>query len=266
MAFGDGSFHIPSAIACLLAALLIQIGTNLANDYFDCKKGADIDRVGPTRVTQAGLIKPSLVFQVMGIVFTMAALTSIYLVCRGGLVIALIAVASIISGICYTAGKRPLGYVGLGEVFVLIFFGPVAVGGTYYVQTLDMNWAVVVAGLGPGLLSCAILAVNNLRDMQGDRQVGKNTLAVRFGRTFAITEYLILILLGVLCPLGVYLITRDHIGILAASLIALPAAWAVKTVMTTTDPEKLNQMLAATGALLLVYSILFAAGWVLCSR
>lgn len=266
LAFGDGSFHFLSAAACLCAALLIQIGTNLANDYFDFKKGADVNRTGPTRVAQAGLIQPSTVLKAACLSFFIAGLISIYLILRAGPVIAVIAVISIVSGFWYTAGKKALAYLGLGELFVFIFFGPVAVGGTYYVQTMDMNMAVLAAGLGPGFISCAILAVNNLRDIEGDRQVAKKTLAVRFGRSFARWEYTLLITASSLCPFLVYSITNDHIGILLASLIIIPALTTIRTVITSLDAVQLNKSLALTGVWLLLYSILFSIGWILWSR
>jgi 1,4-dihydroxy-2-naphthoate octaprenyltransferase len=266
MAFGDGTFHLLSAIACLAGALLIQIGTNLANDYFDFKKGADAHRIGPLRVTQAGLISPSAVLKATIFVFMLAALVSLYLVYKGGWPIAIVAGVSILCGFLYTAGPKPLAYVGLGELFVLIFFGPVAVGGTYYVQTQDLNWAIVTSGLGPGFLSCAILAVNNLRDIDGDRRANKMTLAVRFGRSFACGEYLFFMLAMTVCPFVVFLITHDHWLMVIASVTGFLAIGTIKTVMTTAEPERLNQMLAHTGRWLFIYSILFSIGWILCSR
>lgn len=266
MAFGDGGFHAPSALACLVGALLIQIGTNLANDYFDFKKGADVNRVGPTRVTQAGIIKPQTVLGAALLVFALAALVSVYLVYRAGWVIAIIAVSAIVSGLLYTAGRKPLGYLGLGEFFVFIFFGPVAVAGTYFVQTFDVNLAVVVAGIAPGFLSCAILAVNNLRDIDGDKKVGKRTLAVRFGRDFALCEYLFCVLTVTIIPFVIYLITNDHWGMITSSIVGFFAIGTVKTVMTKTDPASLNKALVETGLLLLIYSSIFSLGWVLCSR
>src|SRR5208283_4567440 len=139
--------------------------------------------------------------------FVLAALSSIYLVHRAGVCILIIAIASIFSGILYTAGPKPLGYLGLGDLFVLIFFGPVAVGVTYFTQALEINWAVIAAGLAPGFLSMAILAVNNLRDMDTDRRAGKLTLAVRFGRSFAMSEYLFCIIAATLIPFTLVLIT-----------------------------------------------------------
>jgi 1,4-dihydroxy-2-naphthoate octaprenyltransferase len=267
MAFGDGVFHAPSALMALSAALCIQIGTNLANDYFDFKKGADTsDRKGPTRVTQAGLIKAPLVLWVSIVFFVLAALSSIYLIHRAGVCILIIAIVSILSGIFYTAGPRPWGYLGLGDLLVLIFFGPVAVAGTYFTQGLEMNWAVIVAGLAPGFLSMAILAINNLRDIDTDRRVGKLTLAVRFGRSFAMSEYLFCIIAATLTPFAVVLITGDHQGIAAASLIGFCAIPCVKAAFTHLDGDGLNRVLGDTGRLLLIYSAVFSIGWVLCSH
>jgi len=220
MAFGDGIQHFPTAFICLLAALAIQIGTNIANDYYDFKKGTDTaERIGPKRVTQAGLIDPSTMRFAFILSFSIAALLSVWLIYRGGLPIAIIAILSIISGIFYTAGPRPLGYIGLGDLFVLIFFGPVAVAGTYYVQSLEMNMAVILAGLAPGLLSVAILTINNLRDINSDRNAGKKTLAVRFGRSFTISEYLFAIMAASLVPVLIYWIIEDHIAILACGAL-----------------------------------------------
>jgi 1,4-dihydroxy-2-naphthoate octaprenyltransferase len=266
MAFGDGVFNLPVAIACLAGSLFIQIGTNLANDYFDFKKGADVNRIGPVRVTQAGLIKPQTVLLASIVFFILAALVSISLIIRGGYPIAIIAVVSILCGFLYTAGKRPLGYLGLGEIFVFIFFGPVAVAGTYYVLALDINWAVIVAGIAPGLLSCAILAINNLRDIEGDKKVQKKTLAVRFGSNFAASEYLFCILGAALTPFLVLLITLDHFGIAVSSLVGFLAIPTVRKVMTAHQAVDLNKALAQTGLWLSLYSILFSIGWVLCSR
>lgn len=263
MAYGDGIHHVPSAILCLLAALSIQIGTNIANDYFDFKKGADTEeRIGPTRVTQAGLIAPNIVRLAFIFSFAVAGFICFLLVHRAGWPIAAIGIVSIISGILYTAGPKPLGYIGLGELFVLIFFGPVAVGGTYYVQSLEMNYAVILAGLAPGLISVAILVVNNYRDMASDAKTGKNTLVVRFGRTFGQFEFITAILCAALIPVFIYIRIEDHIAILWSAFICLPAIPIIHTVLTKTDGPQLNKCLAKTGGLLLLYSILFSIGWI----
>lgn len=264
MAFGDGIHHFPTALVCLLAAVAIQIGTNIANDYYDFKKGADTaERIGPTRVTQAGLIKPSTMRLAFIASFTIAALASILLVYRGGWPIAVIGILSIVSGIFYTAGPRPLGYMGLGDLFVLIFFGPVAVGGTYYAQSLEMNMAVLLAGFAPGFISVAILTINNLRDMRSDEKTGKHTLAVRFGRSFTISEYLFAIIIASLIPVFIYWLIEDHIAILACSALIIIAIPVIKTVCEKSDGPSLNKALAQTGKLLMVYSLIFSLGWVL---
>lgn len=264
MAFGDRAGHWPSALAALVGAVSIQIGTNFANDYFDFKKGADQhERLGPTRMTQAGLIKPYAMRTATIFAFSLALLVGIYLVWRGGWPIAIIGLLSILLGIMYTGGPYPLGYHGLGEVFVLIFFGPVAVGGTYYVQALDINSIVLLAGLPPGLFSVAILAVNNLRDIKSDELAGKKTLAVLFGRTFARMEYLLAITIATLLPVFFCLTTHRHFFSLLTLLVLLAAAPAFKTLLGKTDGPALNNVLAATGMLLLLYSVIFSVGWLL---
>ena len=264
MAYGDGVHHIFSAMLCLIAALSIQIGTNLANDYFDFKKGADNEeRIGPTRVTQAGLITPQIVKRAFIISFAICVLASYALIQRGGWPITMIMIVSIISGILYTAGPYPLGYVGLGDLFVFIFFGPVAVAGTYYVQSYEMNTAVILAGIAPGLISTAILAVNNYRDIDSDAKSGKRTLAVRFGRAFAQREYLVCILLASVIPFIIFYVTHDHIHILLCSFLPLLAIKPIANVFCSTDGPTLNKTLAYTGKLLLIFSVIFSIGWIL---
>jgi len=264
MAYGDGVHDFPVAWNCLGVALLLQIGTNLANDYFDHKKGADTaERVGPVRVTQSGLVPPLAVLAAALLCFVLTAYFSVDLIQRGGQTMLFLAIASILSGLLYTAGPFPFGYLGLGEIFVLFFFGVVAVTGTYYVQSLEINAAIIVAGLGPGLLSAAILSVNNLRDIEGDRKANKRTLAVRFGKVFAHYEYLFCVIMASLIPIVIYLMINDRSYILIASFTALIAIPIVRTVLTQEDGPTLNKALAATGGLLLVYSILFSIGWIL---
>ena len=264
MAFEAKAGHWPSALAALIGAVLIQVGTNFANDYFDFKKGADQrQRLGPTRMTQAGLIKPQSMRTATAVAFSLALLIGAYLVWRGGWPIAVIGLLSILLGIMYTGGPYPLGYHGLGDIFVLVFFGPVAVGGTYYVQALDIDSIVLLAGLSPGLFSVAILTVNNLRDVESDRAAGKRTLPVRFGRTFARMQYLLSIAVATLLPVFFYFTTHRHLFSLL-SLLVLPAAVpAIKTVFGKTDGPALNNVLAATGKLLLLYSVIFSVGWLI---
>lgn len=263
MALENDGFHLYSALMALLGAIMIQIGTNFANDYFDYQKGADQkDRLGPTRVTQAGLVNPSTMKSATIFIFTIAILAGTYLVWRGGLPILLIGLLSIIFGILYTAGPFPLAYIGLGDVFVLIFFGPVAVGGTYYVQTLEINIPVILSGLAPGLFSVAILTVNNLRDINSDSEVGKKTLAVRFGTSFSKLEYLLSIVLACFIPLLLYINYQKHLYSVITLVVLIIAVPSIKKLFTT-EGRELNNVLASTGKLLLLYSLLFSIGWLL---
>ena len=264
MAYEAGGGAWLPAVAALFGSIMIQVGTNFANDYFDYKKGADSDnRLGPLRVTQAGLVKPDTMKRAVAIAFLLACAAGAYLVWRAGWPIALIGLLSVACGILYTAGPYPLGYIGLGDLFVLVFFGPVAVGGTYYVQTLDLDGIVVLSGMAPGLFSVAILTVNNLRDMDGDRVAGKKTLAVRFGRTFARMEFLLSIVTASAIPALLYLSTKRHVYSLLAAMVPFLALSAIRKVFTSTDGAVLNDVLAATGKLLLVYSLIFSVGWLL---
>lgn len=263
MALGDGGFHWPSAVLCFLGALIIQIGTNLANDYYDFKKGTDTsERTGPVRVTQAGLIAPKTVQIAAIFSFGIALVIAFELSIRGGWPLLAIGIAAIISGFLYTAGPKPLGYNGLGELFVFIFFGPVAVAGTYYIQMREINPAVVLAGIAPGLLSAAILVVNNLRDIETDRKANKKTLAVRFGQTFTQMQYILFISIAALMPIVIYMVIHERIHILWSSIILLLfGTFSIHSVCTKNDGSALNHVLANTGLLLLTYSLLFSFGW-----
>ncbi|HQP09894.1 MAG TPA: 1,4-dihydroxy-2-naphthoate polyprenyltransferase [Candidatus Omnitrophota bacterium] len=264
MAFGDGVHHFPTAILCLLGAAAIQIGTNLANDYYDYKRGADTaDPNKPLREIPAGLLAPEAVKTGFIIAFVFAAVISGLLIQRGGRPIAVIAVVSIVSGLLYTAGPRPLGYLGLGDLFVLVFFGPVSVAGTYYVQSFEMNLAVLLAGISPGMISVGILTANNLRDIDSDRAVGKLTLAVRFGRFFAMTEYLLVITIAALMPVLIFSLIQDHSAILASVIILFISIPAILTVTTKSDGHELTRAIEHTGKILVIFSILFSIGWIL---
>ena len=264
MAFNDRLMHVPSALAALFAALLIQIGTNLANDYFDYIKGADTkDRLGPTRATQAGLVPPSTMKWAFILAFGIAFLIGLYLIHRGGWPILLIGLSSILFGILYTGGPYPLGYNGLGDIFVLIFFGPVAVGGTYYVQALDINHVVILAGLAPGLISTAILTVNNLRDINTDANAGKRTLVVRFGVGFAKKEYILSIVAACLLPLLLIYLTSENFYSVLTLFVLIPSIPGMKTILENKHDIALNKVLADTGKMLFIYSIIFSVGWII---
>jgi 1,4-dihydroxy-2-naphthoate octaprenyltransferase len=265
MAQADGQFHAVAVLCCALGALLIQIGTNYANDYFDFVKGTDTaERVGPKRATQAGLVTPRQMLLATTLVFALAFVPGAYLMLRGGWPIVAIGLVSVACGVLYTGGPFPLGYLGLGDVFVLVFFGPVAVAGTYYVQALTVPPEVLLAGLAPGLFSTAILAVNNLRDADTDVKTGKRTLAVRFGKPFARWEYATTLFLGgVVVPVALCVYTQGHWPALV-SLVAFAAALpAIRTLFTTQDPAVMNGLLARTGGLLVLFTLLFSIGWLL---
>lgn len=264
MAFADGKFHWLAALTALFGALMIQIGTNLANDYYDFKSGADNEkRLGPTRATQAGWVTPAAMKRAFILVFALAFISGMYLVYRGGWPVLLIGIFSILFGILYTGGPYPLGYNGWADIFVLIFFGPVAVGGTYYVQALDINNLVLLAGLAPGFISTALLTVNNLRDVDTDRAAGKRTLVVRFGVGFGRAEYFLSILTACSLPVILTLIKGEkYYAIIAAGVILL-AIPDIKRVFRLSGSPELNQVLANTGKLLFIFSLIFSMGWIL---
>lgn len=260
LAYREGGFHAASALAALLGAMAIQVGTNYCNDYFDAIQGADTqDRQGPRRAVQAGLVTPKAMFRATLLAFGLAACLSGYLVFRAGWPLALVGLVSILCGFGYTASRFSLAYLGLGDLFVLVFFGPVAVAGTYYVQTLRSPWIAALAGLGPGFLSVGILVVNNLRDIQQDARAQKRTLAVRLGATFARAEYLACVLLAAGVPCVLYLACDWKPIILLASLATLPGL-AIARQLCRTDGAALNPYLGRTAAVLLLYTLVFA--WV----
>ncbi len=264
MAYGDSVFHGLAVGVAFVCAVLLQVAANFVNDYADFKKGTDdAGRIGPLRVTQAGWVTTKQMKRAIFVVFGLALLFSVYLVYRGGWPIVVIGVLAIASSACYTAGPFPLGYHGLGEVFVFLFFGPVALAGAYYVQALTLDWVVVLAGCGPGLISVAILTVNNLRDIEGDRKAGKRTLAVRFGREFTMAQYYFCLLGAALLPVGIFWFSRHHAGAQLGLLMLLFTPRVLRTVFSQSDGPSLNRALAQTGKLLLIYGLLFSIGWII---
>lgn len=261
LAFQKGVFAPLPALAALLAAVLIQIGTNFANDLFDYLKGADTAaRIGPTRVTSAGLLSPAAVRNGMIVTFGLAAVLGMYLVYIGGWPILLIGVASILSGIAYTGGPFPLGYNGLGDLFVFIFFGVVAVAGTYYVQALTVIPEAFIAAIPIGAWATNILVVNNVRDADTDKVAGKRTLAVLLGRGAGRAEYLILTVASYLVPFILWL-GYGLSPFVLLPLLTLPiAVQLTQTIYTKTDGPSLNKALGRTAQLLAQYGVLFAVG------
>jgi 1,4-dihydroxy-2-naphthoate octaprenyltransferase len=263
LAVSEAVFQTGPALAALAGALLIQIGTNFANDVFDFKKGADTTgRLGPVRVTQAGLLTPGQVLVGMWLTFGLTALIGLYLSVIGGWPIIVIGVLSIASGIAYTGGPYPLGYHGLGDLFVFVFFGLVAVTGTYYVQAGTVSPLVFWVAVPIGLLATAILVVNNLRDVETDRAAGKKTLAVRFGSRGAQVEYILLVGLAYLAPPAMWFLGVSPAWVLL-TWFSLPLAWAQVQLILNTAGRPLNQALAGTARLELLFGILFSAGLII---
>jgi 1,4-dihydroxy-2-naphthoate polyprenyltransferase len=260
LAFGAGAGHWPLALAALLGALLIQVGTNLTNDYYDFKKGADTaERLGPVRVTQAGLVAPRTVLAAAVLCFFAAAAVGLYLVSAGGWPVVAIGLTSILAGWAYTGGPAPLGYLGLGEAFVLLFFGFVAVGGTVWVQALRLPSATWLSALSVGSTGTLLIVVNNLRDRETDRRAGKLTLAARFGARFARGEYVCLLAVAFLAPVGVFALGQAGAQVLLP-LLALPLAIPPLRLVLGQQGAALNRALAGSARLQLVHGLLLAVG------
>ncbi len=274
LAVETGVFAPLPALAALVGAALIQIGTNFANDYYDAIQGADTDdREGFTRVVASGLIEPNEVKRAMWATFGAAILVGSFLVYVGGVPILVVGLASVAAGIAYTGGPYPLGYHGLGDLFVFVFFGLIAVTGTYYVQAAALVggavpvWppagtvtrAAVVASLPVAALSTNILVVNNVRDREEDAKTGKRTLAVRFGYGLSRAQYVGLLALAYAAPFWFY---ANGYGLaVLLPLATLPLAVGVaETVLTETGGEALNPALESTGKLLAAYAVAFAVG------
>jgi len=253
-------------IAAMVSSIFIQIGTNLANDYSDAKRGADtVERLGPVRVTAAGLVAPRSVLVATWLAFGIAIASGIYLATVAGWVIIAIGAASILAGVLYTGGPRPYGYAGLGELFVFLFFGLVAVNGSYYVQFEDVAWIPFGLSIAVGCLATAILVVNNVRDIETDRRAGKMTLAVRLGREGARRLYVALIALAYLALL-VTLIAKSGPWWALLGFASLPLAVPpTRAVLTRTDGPALNGALAGTGMLLGAFSLAVSAGLLIAS-
>jgi len=260
LAWRDGFFYFPGLVICLAFALLVQVGTNYANDVFDFLRGADReDRLGPERAVASGLVSPRAMVAGTATVFLVAFLVGLLLVAFRGPELLLVGIASILFGFAYTGGPFPLAYRGLGDVFVLVFFGLVAVGGTYYVMSGMVSGEVMVAAVPIGLLATNILVVNNFRDMETDARAGKQTLVVRFGRTFARWQYGVSLLLAFIVPLGLAW-SRDE-GWMALPLLTIPLGIrAFRRLRAERTADEMNGLLAASAGLLMVYGALFAVG------
>ena len=253
--------RVGAFIAALIGSIFIQIGTNLANDYSDAKRGADTaDRLGPVRVTSAGLVTPQRVMTATWIAFAVAVACGLYLATVAGPVIILVGIVSIAAGVLYTGGPRPYGYAGLGEVFVFLFFGLVAVNGSYYVQVEEIDALPLLLSVAVGFLATAILVVNNVRDLETDRRADKMTLAVRIGRHNAVMLYRAL-MLGAFVMLPIALAAGEASALALIGLLALPlTVKPMRAMSNRTDGPALNGALAGTGAVLGVFSLLVSIG------
>lgn len=258
-ALGVQSARWAPAAAALLGAILIQIGTNFANDVFDFEQGADTEaRVGPTRAVAAGWLSPARMRAGMIAAFGGAVLVGCYLVAVGGWPVVAIGVASIISGVFYTATRNSLAYLGLGDIFVMLFFGFVAVGGTYYVQTGMVHARVLWAAVPVGAWATNIIIVNNLRDRVTDAEAGKRTLAVRFGRRFCLAEYGLLGLASYAVVIG--LAAAESAPWLLLPVVTLPLALATGRRVARSEGPALNPLLGATARVLALFGLTWAAG------
>jgi 1,4-dihydroxy-2-naphthoate octaprenyltransferase len=257
-------FHPLRFVAALLGAIFIQVGTNLSNDYSDARRGADTeDRLGPVRVTAGGLVPPKQVLIATYVSFAIAVLAGVYLITVAGWELLLVGAASILAGVLYTGGPRPYGYEGLGEVFVFLFFGIVAVAGSFFVQTTNLDWEAFALAVPVGLLAAGILVVNNVRDIDSDRRAGKRTLAVKLGRRrtrglFAAIVYVAFLLAPVTWVFGP---TKPW---MLLPWLTLPlAVRLVRLVRNRSDGPSLNGALAQSGMLQLAFCTLLSAGLLL---
>jgi 1,4-dihydroxy-2-naphthoate octaprenyltransferase len=276
LAAADGVFAPLPAVAALVGALLIQVGTNFANDYYDAVNGADTDdREGFTRVTAGGLIDPAQVKRAMIATYALAVVVGATLVYLGGLPILVVGSSSIVAGVLYTGGPYPYGYYGLGDLFVFVYFGVVAVTGTYYVQAIaamgieplvttipaeTVTAGSVLAGVAAGALATCILVVNNIRDRETDAEAGKRTLAVLLGYRLSRLEFTGLLVAAYAVPVVLWAGLAYHPAVLLP-LLSLPIAGTVaRVVLTERDGDALNPALERTGQLLAIFALLFAGG------
>lgn len=264
IAWMNGLFRTDSTLVALFCAVAIQIGTNFANDYFDFVKGADTDeRLGFERATASGLISPHTMRNATIATMLIAFLAGLYLVWIGGWVVLAIGLLSLLFGVLYTGGPYPLGYNGLGDIFVFIFFGIVAVMGTYYVNALEWSVVSVWAAIPVGALCVNILVVNNLRDVEQDRVANKRTLGVIFGETALKVEYTSMLFLSYGSLIGIWFFTDVSYIIYLPVLSIIPALNLNRTIWTNTDKRRLNDTLGKTARLMMLFGLLLSAAFIL---
>jgi 1,4-dihydroxy-2-naphthoate octaprenyltransferase len=263
VAIHEGGEHWPSAILAMLTALLLQIAANFANDALDFRRGADThERVGPTRITASGFASPETVLRATGIVIALAIVTGLPLVFRGGWPILVLGVAAIVCAVAYTGGPFPLAYLGLGEVFVFLFFGLAAVAGTAYIQTGNLTALAIAASVPVGALAVAILVVNNLRDIATDRAAGKRTIAVRLGVRGTQFEYAAMLVIAGAAPIVFWIVGWLDITVIV-TLLWWPVGVSLWNQVSTRTGPALNPTLGNTGRGLLLYSVVLATTLIL---
>ena len=262
IAFSDKSINYPIVLITMLCAVLIQVITNYINEIYDFKKGADTkDRIGPQRMVASGIISPQQMTIAVIILLTITFLFGLILVIHSDISILIIGLISLLLAWFYTGGPFPLAYKGLGDIFVFIFFGIIAVSGSYYVQTQSLNSIVFIAALSPGFLSMNILGINNFRDIDTDKMVGKITLSVRIGKNNSILLYTLLMILSFIVPILLVFATNNYFSLLP--LITLPLAIKLVRDMKTKKGMELNSTLAGTGKLLFFHGILMSLSFII---
>lgn len=258
ISYHHGHFNLYIFLAALMTGLFIQIGTNLANDYFDFKKGADdIDRLGPRRALQTGLLSGKSLCIGIFLSFLLSSAACSYLIQVGGPPIAVLLVLAILLGIGYTAGPLSLAYLGLGDLFVTAFFGVVATGVTTYLMTQKLYVDSLLAGLAPGFLSTALLTINNLRDRITDHRVNKRTLPVRFGEGFGKFEYGFMILAAHAVPVLLFLYHRYPLEILFTLATLIPSFPLLRKIVSIKAPTEYIELFPKTSILLFLFTLFF---------
>ena len=264
IAWFDGKFEAIHSFVALLCAILIQVGTNFANDYFDFIHGADTDeRIGFKRATASGLVAPKIMLKATILFMVLAFLFGLYLVWIGGWSILVIGLLSLLFGILYTAGPYPLGYNGLGDIFVFVFFGVVAVMGTYYVNTLEWSIQSFWASLAVGSLCTNILVINNLRDVEQDALAGKRTLGVLLGDRALKWEFTLMLIIAFTVPLVFFFYFDHNISVFLPMISAPLACLHAKKVWTETHKPNLNKVLEHTAQFMALFGFLFSIGIIL---
>ena len=255
--FFYGSFHFFTLLMTLLTGLFLQIGTNLANDYFDFIRGADTEeRIGPTRITGSGLVAKSEVLLMTLLFFGLSLISAIPLMLKGGVIVAFLMALAVLLGIAYTAGPYPLAYLGIADFIIVFFMGSVATGMTTMLQTGEYKLLPFIAGFAPGLISAAILTANNLRDQLTDKQAKKMTLVVRFGDIFGRVEYTLALIGATVIPL-LLLFWEQSLRFLMPSLLFIPSMPLIKGIFQVGEPREYVDFLPKTALYLFIYTIVF---------